>query len=98
MLYRQKRRKKIARSTDLDHLFSRMEKHSAEEITDEVILQEKKYQSMSVDELCSVIDLLSPTTDNYPYVVDFRTDLYYIANQAPFASAVATSHALAILT
>lgn len=82
MLYRQKRRKKIARSTDLDHLFSRMEKHSAEEITDEVILQEKKYQSMSVDELCSVIDLLSPTTDNYPYVVDFRTDLYYIANQA----------------
>ena len=82
MLYRQKRRKKIARSTDLNHLFSRMEKHSAEEITDEVILQEKKYQSMSVDELCSVIDLLSPTTDNYPYVVDFRTDLYYIANQA----------------
>ena len=37
---------------------------------------------MSVNELCSVIDLLSPTTDNYPYVVDFRTDLYYIANQA----------------
>ena len=82
MLYRQKRRKKIARSTDPGHLLSRMEKHSTEEITDEVILQEKKYQSMPLDELCSVIDLLSPTTDNYPYVVDFRTDFYYIANQA----------------
>ena len=46
MLYRQKRRKKIARSTDPGHLLSRMEKHSTEEITDEVILQEKKYQSM----------------------------------------------------
>ena len=45
-------------------------------------LQEKKYQSMPLDELCSVIALLSPTTDNYPYVVDFRTDFYYIANQA----------------
>ena len=82
MLYRQKRRKKIAGSTDPSHLLSRMEKHSTEEITDEVILQEKKYQSMSVDELCSVIDLLSPTTDSYPYVIDFRTDFYYIANQA----------------
>ena len=59
-----------------------MGKQSTEEITDEVILQEKKFQSMSVDELCSVIDLLSPTTDNYPYVVDFRADFYYIANQA----------------
>ena len=42
MLYRQKRRKKIAGSTDPSHLLSRMEKHSTEEITDEVILQEKK--------------------------------------------------------
>ena len=82
MLYRQKRRKKMARSTDLDKMLSHMGKQSAEEITDEVILQEKKFQSMSVDELCSVIDLLSPTTDNYPYVVDFRSDFYYIANQA----------------
>lgn len=82
MLYRQKRRKKVARSAGLDNLLSRMSKQSTEEITDEVILQEKKFQSMSVDELCSVIDLLSPTTDNYPYVVDFRSDFYYIANQA----------------
>ena len=82
MLYRQKRRKKVARSASLDNLFSRMGKQPTEEITDEVILQEKKFQSMSVDELCSVIDLLSPTTDNYPYVVDFRSDFYYIANQA----------------
>lgn len=82
MLYRQKRRKKMAQSTGLDKMLSRMGKQSTEEITDEVILQEKKFQSMSVDELCSVIDLLSPTTDNYPYVVDFRSDFYYIANQA----------------
>ena len=82
MLYRQKRRKKMAQSTSLDKLFSHMEKQPAEEITDEVIQQEKKFQSMSVDELCSVIDLLGPTTDNYPYVVDFRSDFYYIANQA----------------
>ena len=64
----------MARSAGLDNLFSRMGKQPTEEITDEVILQEKKFQSMSVDELCSVIDLLSPTTDNYPYVVDFRSD------------------------
>lgn len=82
MLYRQKRRKKMAQSTGLDKMLSRMGKQSTEEITDEVILQEKKFQSMSVDELCSVIDLFSPTTDNYPYVVDFRSDFYYIANQA----------------
>ena len=82
MLYRQKRRKKVARSTGLDKMLSHMGKQSTGEITDEVILQEKKFQSMSVDELCSVIDLLSPTADNYPYVVDFRTDFYYIANQA----------------
>ena len=72
----------MAQSTGLDKMLSRMGKQSTEEITDEVILQEKKFQSMSVDELCSVIDLLSPTTDNYPYVVDFRSDFYYIANQA----------------
>ena len=48
MLYRQKRRKKVARSAGLDNLLSRMSKQSTEEITDEVILQEKKFQSMSV--------------------------------------------------
>lgn len=59
-----------------------MEKHPAEDIIDEVILHEKKYQDMPLDELCSMIDLISPTTDNYPYVIDFRTDYYYIAPQA----------------
>ena len=47
MLYRQKRRKKMAQSTGLDKMLSRMGKQSTEEITDEVILQEKKFQSMS---------------------------------------------------
>ena len=82
MLYRQKRRKKVVRSTDSENTLSYMEKHPAEDLTDEVILHEKKYQNMTLDELCRMIDLLSPTTDNYPYIIDFRTDFYYIAPQA----------------
>lgn len=82
MLYRQKRRKKVAKTTGTENTFSYMEKHPAEDIIDEVILHEKKYQDMPLDELCSMIDLISPTTDNYPYVIDFRTDYYYIAPQA----------------
>jgi len=74
MLYRQKRRKKVAKTTGTENTFSYMEKHPAEDIIDEVILHEKKYQDMPLDELCSMIDLISPTTDNYPYVIDFRTD------------------------
>ena len=42
----------------------------------------KRYQNMTLDELCRMIDLISPTSDNYPYIVDFRTDFYYIAPQA----------------
>ena len=44
--------------------------------------RKKKYQSIKPAELCSVIDLLSPTIDDYLYLIDFRTDFYYIAPQA----------------
>ena len=80
MLYRQKRRKKITRASGNEAFH--LEKHPAQDITDEVILNEKKYQDISCKELCRVIDLLSSTTDNYLYLVDFRTDFYYIAPQA----------------
>lgn len=44
--------------------------------------RKKKYQNIKPEELCSVIDLLSPTIDDYLYVIDLRTDFYYIAPQA----------------
>ena len=82
MLYRQKRRKKMLRTNVPDDARPYMEKHQAEMITDEVIFREKKFQNITPEELCSVIDLLSPSTDDYPYFIDFRTDFYYIAPQA----------------
>ena len=82
MLYRQKRRKKVVKTTELETSLSYMEKHPADDMIDEVIFNEKKYQNMTLDELCRMIDLISPTSDNYPYIVDFRTDFYYIAPQA----------------
>ena len=54
----------------------------AQGITDELITQEKKYQHISPTELCGIIDLLSPSTDDYLYFIDFRTDFYYIAPQS----------------
>ena len=74
MLYRQKRRKKVVKTTEFENSLSYMEKHSADDMIDEVIFNEKKYQDMPLDELCRMIDLISPTSDNYPYIVDFRTD------------------------
>ena len=81
MLYRQKRRKKMARTT-AENALSYMEKRPSEDGIDELILHEKKYQNMTLEELCQMIDLISPTTDNYPYILDFRTDYLYIASQA----------------
>lgn len=33
-------------------------------------------------ELCNIINLLSPSTDGFLYMLDFRTDFFYIAPQA----------------
>ncbi len=37
---------------------------------------------ISFDQLCDVIDLLSPSMDDYLYVCDFPNDLYYISKMA----------------
>lgn len=80
MLYRRKRRKKLNRAC-MDTAAAGMEKMLAQENAED-IFQEKEYQDITPEELCKVIDLLSPSTDNYLYLIDFRTDFYYIAPQA----------------
>lgn len=80
MLYRNKRRKKLNRAC-MDQATSSMKKLLAQENAED-IFQEKEYQDITPEELCKVIDLLSPSTDNYLYLIDFRTDFYYIAPQA----------------
>lgn len=82
MLYREKRRKKISHSASSHPMLSSGKQSRAQGITDELITQEKKYQHISPTELCGIIDLLSPSTDDYLYFVDFRTDFYYIAPQS----------------
>ena len=54
----------------------------AQGITDELDHAGEKYQHISPTELCGIIDLLSPSTDDYLYFIDFRTDFYYIAPQS----------------
>lgn len=63
------------------HRSSRHGKMLAQENAED-IFQEKEYQDITPEEFCKVIDLLSPSTDNYLYLIDFRTDFYYIAPQA----------------
>lgn len=82
MLYREKRRKKISHSASSHPMLSSGKQSRAQGITDELITQEKKHQHISPTELCGIIDLLSPSTDDYLYFVDFRTDFYYIAPQS----------------
>ena len=48
MLYRQKRRKKVVKTTELETSLSYMEKHPADDMIDEVIFNEKKYQNMTL--------------------------------------------------
>ncbi len=38
--------------------------------------------NISFNQFCDIIDLLSPTMDDYLYVYDFSNDLYYISKQA----------------
>lgn len=79
MLYRHKRRKKLNRaSRELAAFY--VEKNHEETV--QKIFQEKEYQEILPEELCKVIDLISPSTDDYLYLIDFRTDFYYIAPQA----------------
>lgn len=75
MLYRHKRRKKLNRASR-EQTAPYMEKNRDEAV------REKEYQEIMPEELCKVIDLISPSTDDYLYLIDFRTDFYYIAPQA----------------
>ncbi len=38
---------------------------------------------LAVDQLCQMIDLFNPCTDDYLFVLDFQTDTYYISPFAP---------------
>ena len=79
MLYRHKRRKKLNRASR-EQTAPYMEKNRDEAVRES--FREKEYQEIMPEELCKVIDLISPSTDDYLYLIDFRTDFYYIAPQA----------------
>lgn len=82
LLYHRKRKKKLARTSDSNIALIHTEKHLPEKISDEMILQSADYQKITPEELCGIIDLLSPSTDDYLYLIDFQNDFYYIAPQS----------------
>ena len=86
MLYRIKRKRKLAYTGNSELLTSNTLINagtSAEEKQQEEIFSHtKNYQDLSLKELCNIINLLSPTTDGFLYMLDFRTDFFYIAPQA----------------
>ena len=41
-----------------------------------------RYDQISANTLCEIIQLLSPTVDDYLYVYDFGKDYYYISPHA----------------
>lgn len=53
-----------------------------EAVFEESTFRMKQYRELSVENLCEFIDLLNSSTDDYLYVLDFRTDFYYIASHA----------------
>ena len=85
MLYRCKRRKKLNHASQ-NPAASDLENCMPEEnLTAEgarKLFLEKEYRDILPEELCRIIDLISPSTDDYLYMIDFRTDFYYIAPQA----------------
>ena len=85
MLYRIKRKRKLAYTGSSELLTSNTLINagtSAEEKQQEEIFSHtKNYQDFSLKELCNIIDLLSPSTDGFLYMLDFRTDFFYISPQ-----------------
>lgn len=86
MLYRVKRKKKISRTVNWGDLSDIAHPDTNNSLPAKIpggtITHMKDYQDLSPEKLCEVIDLLSPSTDDYLYLIDFRTDFYYIASQA----------------
>lgn len=86
MLYRVKRKKKLSRTVNWGDLSDIAHPDTNNSLPAKIpggtITHMKDYQDLSPEKLCEVIDLLSPSTDDYLYLIDFRTDFYYIASQA----------------
>ena len=80
MLYRIKRKRKLAYAGSSELLTSNTLINagtSAEEKQQkEIFSHTKNYQDFSLKELCNIIDLLSPSTDGFLYMLDFRTDFF----------------------
>ena len=86
MLYRVKRKKKLSRTVNWGDLSDIAHPDTNNSLPAKIpggtITHMKDCQDLSPEKLCEVIDLLSPSTDDYLYLIDFRTDFYYIASQA----------------
>lgn len=82
MMYRKKRKKKMIRNRSFRKKMPGIRKGLLETGYKEKVFQKKQYQNVNVEELCDFIDLLNPSTNDYQYVLDFRTDFYYIAPHA----------------
>lgn len=82
MMYRKKRKKKLLRNHSLSEKIDGLHKGHLEIGYTDKVFQKKQYQKLRVEELCEFIDLMNPSTDDYQYVLDFRTDFYYIAPHA----------------
>lgn len=82
MMYREKRKKKLLETAGLREKRGEIRRGLLAAGYEEKTLQAKKYQEISIEELCEFIDLLNPSTDDCQYVLDFRTDFYYIAPHA----------------
>ncbi|MDO4308058.1 MAG: EAL domain-containing protein [Eubacteriales bacterium] len=82
MMYRKKRRKKLMKADGTEEILDYIKKDLMKASQEELLLHQKKYQEISIEDLCEFINLLNPSTDDYLYVLDFRKDFYYIAPHA----------------
>lgn len=82
MMYREKRKRKLLDTAGRREKQRGIQKGLLAADYEEKVLQAKKYQEISVEELCEFIDLLNPSTNDCQYILDFRSDFYYIAPHA----------------
>ena len=86
MLYRIKRKRKLAYAGNSELLTANTLINTGtsteEKLHEEIFSHTENYQDLSLKELCNIINLLSPSTDGFLYMLDFRTDFFYIAPQA----------------
>lgn len=82
MMYRRKRKKKLQKDTESGKNIDTIKKGLIMDIDSSMEKIVRKNKERTVEDLCEFIDLLNPSTDDYLYVLDFRTDFYYIAAHA----------------